>query len=483
MAHHPRAVVRGDLQEPCEDLGRRCVLAGEVGQRADDEERHTELVGDLRDGAALHLHGLAAMLLGKPMAHLARVHEHVARQDRADRDPWRSIANRRQLDAIQSVPDCADQVRGWREAELVSRVEERQVPGLIDVQSVGLEDSGVVLDQAVGNDDIAYPQVGVQSARDTCENDHARLGRQDERRCDHGGRDLADARFGKHNRLPSRDPVQPADPAPTRLPDGRSHASRSSSSSCGSAEMSPIGPAVGGHVLTIPLPFADVSEPTLDQRVRLSIFQRLADTARPPVVEELMAEFDLSRADAVASLARLAEARHVALVKGTARILMAFPFSAIATPFRVTAGREYFANCAWDAVAFHSMLNRDIRIDSFCHHCGEPIRIEMRDGAATLVEPAETIVYLALRPSQWWEDIITTCSNTMVFFSSPAHRDASDIAEASPDSSASLTPDEVHALGIPLYERKLSIDYARPSRDELNAHFASLGLTGPYWQV
>ncbi len=71
----------------------------------------------------------------------------------------------------------------------------------------------------------------------------------------------------------------------------------------------------------------------------------------------------------------------------------------------------------------------------------------------------------------------------MVFFASPEHRDASDLtANAPPDSAASLTPDEVHVLGTPLYERKLSIDYERPGIDQLRAHFASLGLTGPYWQ-
>jgi hypothetical protein len=226
-----------------------------------------------------------------------------------------------------------------------------------------------------------------------------------------------------------------------------------------------------------------VIEPTLDQRVRLSIFERLAESSRPPVVEELMAEFGLSRPDAVAAVGRLADARHIALVKGTARILMAFPFSAIATPFRVEAsGREYFANCAWDAVSFHAMLDRDITIDSFCHHCGQQIHIEFSAGKATAVEPAATIVYLALRPSEWWEDIISTCSNTMVFFCSVEHRDASGLA-ATPDSGASLTPDEVHALGIPIYGRKLSIDYERPGRDELNAHFESLGLTGPYWKI
>jgi len=68
------------------------------------------------------------------------------------------------------------------------------------------------------------------------------------------------------------------------------------------------------------------------------------------------------------------------------------------------------------------------------------------------------------------------------FFASPDHRDASDIA-ASADSAASLTPDEVSALGKPLYEGKLSMDYVRLGREELMAHFASLGLTGPYWQT
>jgi hypothetical protein len=163
---------------------------------------------------------------------------------------------------------------------------------------------------------------------------------------------------------------------------------------------------------------------------------------------------------------------------------MAWPFSAIATPFAVrTGGKRYYANCSWDAIAFHAMLGQaPIRIDSYCHHCARPIEIEFEDGRATLVEPSTTIVYLALKPTQWWEDIILTCSNTMVFFCSAEHRDASGLAtEEQPG--ASLTPDETHTLGVPLYKDRLRIDYARPGRDELKAHFASLGLTGPFWQI
>jgi hypothetical protein len=226
------------------------------------------------------------------------------------------------------------------------------------------------------------------------------------------------------------------------------------------------------------------TQPTLAQHVRLAVYEHFLEHAEPPLVEGLMRDFGLTRGETVAVLRELAETRGVAVVKGTSRILMAWPFSAIATPFIVHArGRRFYANCSWDAIAFHAMLGADpVRIDSFCHHCAGPIAIELADGRATLVDPPGTIVYLALRPTQWWEDIILTCSNSMVFFCSAEHRDASGLAPTA-DSDATLTPDQAHQLGVPLYADRLKIDYVRPGRDALNAHFASLGLTGPYWQL
>ena len=152
-----------------------------------------------------------------------------------------------------------------------------------------------------------------------------------------------------------------------------------------------------------------MTDQLLQKRVRLFIFEHFLDQAAPPVAEQVMNEFSLSRSATTDVLGELEAARHIALVKGTARILMAFPFSAIATPFRTTVrGRSYFANCAWDAIAFHAMLSDDIRVESFCHHCATPIQIELHDGRATLVDPPESLVYLALRPTEWWGNIITT---------------------------------------------------------------------------
>ena len=227
----------------------------------------------------------------------------------------------------------------------------------------------------------------------------------------------------------------------------------------------------------------ELANDDLPRRIRLYIFEHFLANASPPVVEQVMSSFALSRAAATDVLTELEAARHIALVSGTARILMAFPFSAIATPFRVTVrGRTHFANCAWDAIAFHAMLGDDTRVESFCHHCAAPIQIELRNGLATQVEPAESLVYLALRPTEWWSDIITTCSNTMVFFASPEHRDASDLC-APADQAASLTPNQVHTLSEPIYARKFALDYQRPSKEALLGHFAAMHLTGDYWKL
>lgn len=196
-----------------------------------------------------------------------------------------------------------------------------------------------------------------------------------------------------------------------------------------------------------------------------------------------MVDFGLTRNAVTDALHQLTAARHIALVPGTDRILMAFPFSAVATPFRVEAReRSYFGNCSWDAIAFHTMLAEPVRVRSACHHCAQPIAVDLADGSATRVDPPEALVHLALPPSRWWDDIVTTCGNTMVFFASEEHRDASDLA-GPPDQSVSLTPDRVLALSGPIYARKLALDYARPSREELLDHFAAIGLTGPYWQL
>ena len=148
--------------------------------------------------------------------------------------------------------------------------------------------------------------------------------------------------------------------------------------------------------------------------IRKFIYDRFRETARAPVVEEIMQRFTLRRREVVDLLRGLETTRQLALVPGTERILMAHPFSAIATPFRVETreGRTFFANCAWDSIAFHVLLEEPIRIDSYCHHCGETVEIRLADDAVQSARPASTLVYLALPAAKWWQNIVLACSNT-----------------------------------------------------------------------
>ena len=223
----------------------------------------------------------------------------------------------------------------------------------------------------------------------------------------------------------------------------------------------------------------------LQKNVRKYIFEHFEEHAVGPVLEQIMRKFGLDRSSAFRVLTDLQSARHIALLTGTQRILMAFPFSSIVTPFRVrVAGKdkEYFANCAWDAVAIHVALGNELWISSYCHHCSEDVKIHLKDQRVVSQSDNQPIVYLALPASRWWENILLTCSNNMVFFSSKNHL-AEWMKSVNVTGGEALTIEQTLRLSLPIYKTKMSLDYARPSREQTIAHFQSLGLTSDFWKI
>jgi hypothetical protein len=55
---------------------------------------------------------------------------------------------------------------------------------------------------------------------------------------------------------------------------------------------------------------------------------------------------------------------------------LAYPFSAVTTPFlvRLSGGRERYACCATDALGIAPMVGESVEIRSSCHHCGAPLK-------------------------------------------------------------------------------------------------------------
>ena len=86
-------------------------------------------------------------------------------------------------------------------------------------------------------------------------------------------------------------------------------------------------------------------------------------------------------------------------------------------------GKTYFANCAWDTVSLHMMVGQDTEVSSFCHHCAEPIKIRLSRGRVASSEPEAPLIFLSVPVASWYDNLINTCSNNMVYFGSKEHRD------------------------------------------------------------
>jgi hypothetical protein len=113
---------------------------------------------------------------------------------------------------------------------------------------------------------------------------------------------------------------------------------------------------------------------------------------------------DLSLAEVKASLERLASAKVLVLQPESREVLMAPPFSAVPTPFAVSAAdRVYFGNCIWDALGIPAMLSCDARVETSCGCCGEAMSVSVEDQS---LQTSEGLVHFAIPARRWWEDIV-----------------------------------------------------------------------------
>jgi len=216
-------------------------------------------------------------------------------------------------------------------------------------------------------------------------------------------------------------------------------------------------------------------------RIRKYIFDYFEAYAVAPVLEQVMREFNLSSDEAADAFRKLQDAHHISLVAGTTRILMAFPFSAVTTPFRTAVGeRTYFANCAWDTVALHVMLEKDARVESYCHHCAEPVEIALREGRVVSSQPPEPLIFLSMPVAKWYDNLVNTCSNNMVYFASREHMDSWLAANPGLKGEA-LTPAKMAEVCRPLAKGRMELGYLRPPKEELMAYWDSVGMTSDFW--
>jgi hypothetical protein len=140
--------------------------------------------------------------------------------------------------------------------------------------------------------------------------------------------------------------------------------------------------------------------------IRTFVYQHFAETALPPFTEEVASRFDMTNEETASAYKEL-HTRHALYLKpGTHEILMANPFSAVETPFRVYAnGRMYFANCAWDSLGIPAALHTDAEIEAACAQSGEPIRLSIVNQQ---VQAADVLVHFLIPFREWYKDLVST---------------------------------------------------------------------------
>ena len=214
---------------------------------------------------------------------------------------------------------------------------------------------------------------------------------------------------------------------------------------------------------------------------RKYIFDHFYEFTTAPPLEEVMQRFKLTRKEAFNRFRELEADHHILLIPGTQRILMANPFSAVSTPFRVYIGSSrYFANCAWDSVALHVMIEKEARIASFCHHCADTIEITMNGGEVKSSQPSAPVIFLSTPVANWYDNLINTCSNNMVYFASKEHMNHW-LMENPKLKGEALTVEKMSEVCRPLAKGRMSLEYERPPKEELMAYWDSIGLRSDFW--
>jgi hypothetical protein len=143
-----------------------------------------------------------------------------------------------------------------------------------------------------------------------------------------------------------------------------------------------------------------------DLALRNLTYARFVELGRAPTAAEMAGVAGRGRAEVLAGWGRLHAAHALVLNPETGDIIMANPFSAVPTAYRVqVVGRWWYGNCAWDAFGICAALHEDGLIETSCPDCGDVLRIAVRGQRPD----GESLLFHCLVPAaRWWDDIVFT---------------------------------------------------------------------------
>ena len=218
--------------------------------------------------------------------------------------------------------------------------------------------------------------------------------------------------------------------------------------------------------------------------IRKFIFDSFVETSHAPVVEQLIKKFNLPRKEIETIIHTLERKQMLVVQPSSNKILMLHPFSNVPTTWVVKPDNKkvYYANCAWDSIAMHFSLHKDIDIESFCHFCNIDIHLRLENKTIVKKTPETTLIAISKPAAKWWDNIVDTCGNNMNYFCSENHLRAWEKEQnIQPDQIGIFSDTVVLELSNLLYSTKDQLDYKRPTDEEELQMFKELNLVGDFW--
>lgn len=144
----------------------------------------------------------------------------------------------------------------------------------------------------------------------------------------------------------------------------------------------------------------------LETQIKVTVYKHFAETGRRPSLETVVKRVGSDTRSVRAAYARLRAQRVLVLENDGESIRMAPPFSGVPTQHMVVVGdKQYFANCAWDALGVPATLHQSGEVNSRCEQSGEPFHLKVGlDGP----QPSSWLFHCLVPAAKWWDDIVFT---------------------------------------------------------------------------
>jgi hypothetical protein len=102
------------------------------------------------------------------------------------------------------------------------------------------------------------------------------------------------------------------------------------------------------------------------------------------------------------------------------------PFSSYPSQVEVHVDGKFraYAGCAMESIAISRMppyAGKELRLESYCSCCLEPVTLVMRDGDVVSVRPEALRIHVSSSPREWNRPSIVAMCDSMNFVSGPEH--------------------------------------------------------------